>query len=193
VPKVVDSTEQRREIRHAARRVFARRGVAGTGLAHVAEAAGMGRSSLYHYYPDKASLVRALVRDVLAEEEALFAAALGGEGTPLERIERLTGALTALFEDWANVGRMVFDLWSRDGSRFRPFFRRIRADLAALITEGQRSGEMDRALDPALASATVIGAIDGLLLQHFIDPRAFPDSDALRDTLVYAVRKVLRP
>ncbi len=193
MPKVVDTAEQRREIRRAARRVFARRGIAGTGLAHVAEAVGMGRSSLYHYYPDKRALVRDLIRDVLAEEEALFGASLGAEGTPLERIERLTEALTGLFDDWSNVGRMVFDLWSRDGGRFRPFFRSIRSDLAALIAQGQRTGEIDPELDPELAAATVIGTIDGMLLQHFIDPRAFPDRDALRQALVIAVRKGLRP
>ena len=70
MPKIVDARAQRGEIRRAARRVFSRRGVAGTGLAHVAEAAGMGRSSLYHYYADKASLLRDLVRDLLAEVES---------------------------------------------------------------------------------------------------------------------------
>ncbi len=193
MPKVVDTAEQRRGIRRAARRVFARRGIAGTGLTHVAKAAGMGRSSLYHYYPDKRSLVRDLVRDVLAEEEALFGASLRAGGTPLERIERLTEALTGLFDEWSKVGRMLFDLWSRDGSRFRPFFRAIRSDLAALVAEGQRTGEIDPELDPELAAATVIGTIDGMLLQHFIDPRAFPDRDALRKALVVAVRKGLRP
>ena len=153
----------------------------------------MGRSSLYHYYPDKRSLVRDLVRDVLAEEQALFGASLRGGGTPLERIEWLTGALTGLFDDWSNVGRMLFDLWSRDGSRFRPFFRAIRKDLAALVEEGQRIGEIDPEIDPELAAATVPGTIDGLLLQHFIDPRAFPDRDALREALVVSVRKGLRP
>ena len=89
MPKLVDARVQRAEIRDAARRVFSRRGVAGTGLAHVAAAAGMGRSSLYHYYPDKASLLRDLVRDLLREEEAIFLDALRGAGAPLERIERL--------------------------------------------------------------------------------------------------------
>jgi AcrR family transcriptional regulator len=193
MPKIVDTTAQRREIRGAARRVFARRGVAGTGLAHVAEAAGMARSSLYHYYPDRAALVRDLVGDVLAEEEALFASALRGAGTPLERIERLAGLLTGVFEAWAAIGPLLFDLWSRNARRFRPFFRRIRRDLAALISEGQRSGDIDPQLDPPLAAATVIGAIDGLLLQHLVDPKAFPDAVALREALVRSVRKLLAP
>jgi AcrR family transcriptional regulator len=193
MPKLVDPVVQRREIRTAARRVFSRRGVAGTGLSHVAKAAGMGRSSLYHYYPDKASLTRDLLREVMSEEEAFFATAVRGEGTPLERAERLARVLGDMFEPWAAVGHMLFDLRLRDARGFRPFFRRIRDHLARLIAEGQRLGEMDRHIDPSLGAATLIGTVDGLLLQHLVDPRAFSDPQALGDALVLAVRKLLQP
>ncbi len=103
MPKVVDPHAQRRQIRRAARDVFSRRGLAGTGLAQVADAAGMGRSSLYHYYPDKAALVRDLVRDLAAEEAAAFAAAAGGSGPPLARIERLLADLHASFDAWRGI------------------------------------------------------------------------------------------
>jgi AcrR family transcriptional regulator len=193
MPKLVDPVRQRREIRSAARRVFARRGVAGTGLTHVAAAAGMGRSSLYHYYPDKAALMRDLLREVMVEEESFFAAVVGGEGTPLERAERLARTLAGMFEQWAAVARMLFDLRLRETRGFRPFFRRIRDHLASLIAEGQRLGEMDPQVDPDLGAATLIGTIDGLLLQHLMDPRAFPDPRALENALILAVRKLLQP
>jgi AcrR family transcriptional regulator len=193
MPKLVDPVVQRREIRTAARRVFSHRGVAGTGLGHVAKAAGMGRSSLYHYYPDKASLMRDLLREVMSEEESFFAAAVRGEGTPMERAERLAGLLAGMFAQWTAVGRMLFDLRLRETRGFRPFFRRIRGHLTDLIAEGQRLGEMDARLDPSLGAATLIGTVDGLLLQHLVDPRAFSEPGALADTLVLAVRKLLQP
>jgi TetR/AcrR family fatty acid metabolism transcriptional regulator len=193
VPKIVDGASQRAEIRLAARRAFAARGIAGTGLAHVAAEAGMGRSTLYHYYPGKRALVGDLLRDLLREEEALFAAALAGEGTPRERIERLAGILPTTFADWAQLGTMIFDLWSRNAERYRPWFRRMRTDLADLIRQGQASGEIDSALDPELTAAVVIGAIDGLLLQYLIDPDAFPSFDAMADALTRVVRKALEP
>jgi len=193
MPKLVDRVEQRREIRSAARQVFARRGVAGTGLTHVAQAVGMGRSSLYHYYPDKAALMRDLLREVMTEEESFFAAVVEGEGTPLERADRLARALAGMFEKWSAVARMLFDFRLRETRGFRPFFRRIRHHLASLIAEGQRLGEMDPRLDPRLAAATLIGTVDGLLLQHLVDPSAFSDPRALEDTLVLAVRKLLQP
>src|SRR6516162_9145053 len=144
MPKIVDRDLQRQTIRRAARRVFSRRGVEAVGLVHVARAAGIGRASIYHYYPDKASLVRDLVRDLLAEEERFFSDALDrSQGNPLERIENLAGKLTELFAEWASLGKMLLDLWATSGPMFKPFFRRIRRDLAQLIAEGQRACEID--------------------------------------------------
>jgi AcrR family transcriptional regulator len=192
MPKLVDAREQRREIREAARRVFARRGVTGTGLVHVAEAVGMGRSSLYHYYPDKASLVRDLARDLLRDEEALFAEALGAPGSPLDRIDRLAASMAHVFEAWDAIGRVMLDLRLLDARQFRRFFRTARRDLGALIAEGQTAGEIDAALAPELAAAAIIGAIDGLLLQKLVDAGAFPQPEALSRTLRITIRKALQ-
>jgi AcrR family transcriptional regulator len=181
-------------IRRAARRAFARRGVEKAGLVHVAKLAGVGRATLYHYYADKASLVRDLVRELLAEEEKLVAAALKSQqGSPLRRIEGLAGELAGLFGEWASLGRMLFDLWSTTGALFRPFFRKIRDDLAELISEGQRHGEIDRKLNPRQAATAVIGLIDGMLLQAMVDGAAFDDPAATRRLVVTAVRKILLP
>jgi AcrR family transcriptional regulator len=193
VPKIVDGAAQRAQIRLAARRAFGTRGIAGTGLAHVADEAGMGRSTLYHYYSDKQALVGDLLADLLREEEALFAAALASDGSPRQRIEQLAVTLPSTFAAWAELGTMIFDLWSRDAPRYRPWFRRMRADLADLIRQGQESREIDASLDCELTAAVVIGAIDGLLLQTLIDPEAFPSFDAMADAVTLVVHKGLAP
>lgn len=191
MPKVVDVTLQRREICAAARKVFSRRGIEGTGLGHVARAAGMGRSSLYHYFSNKTSLVRALIREQLEEEQALFTSALRAAGSPLERIERLMAAQTSLFPQWAATTGLQLDLRSRHTRRFRPFFARIRGELAAVIREGQRRGEIRGGIDANGTAAILIGAVDGLLLQYFVDRKAFADLGALRDALLECTRKIL--
>lgn len=192
MPKQVDAAAQRSEIRRAARRVFARHGVPGTGLGHVARAAGMGRSSLYHYYADKDALLHDLVAETLAGERALFHACLRSEGSVLDRVQRLTDGCVALFEDWASLGRLFIDLRLRDAARFRRFFREIRGEFADVLREGQRRGEVAAELDPVLAGATLIGAIDGLLIQHFLDGKAL-DPDALRRELRRIAAAALAP
>jgi TetR/AcrR family transcriptional repressor of uid operon len=193
MPKIVDREAQRRTIRKAARRVFARRGVEAVGLVHVARAAGIGRASIYHYYRDKASLVRDLVCDLLAQEESLFVKALReAKGTPLRRIELLAGDLTDLFAEWASLGRMLLDLWSTSSASFEPFFRRIRRDLAELIAQGQRSGEIQPSLKPQEAATGVIAIVDGLLLQKIVEGAAFDDAIETRRLLVHCVRRILQ-
>ena len=194
MPKIVDHKLQRKAICRVARDVFARRGVEAVGLVHVARAAGIGRASIYHYYADKASLVRDLVRDLLAEEERFFSEALhSSEGGPLERIESLAGKLTELFSEWASRGKMLLDLWAISGAMFKPFFRRIRRDLAELIADGQCAGEINRTVEAGEAAAAVIAIIDGMLLQMIVDPAAFGETAQTRRLLVRSVRRILEP
>ena len=191
MPKVVDPERQREMIRDAARRVFAARGVESTGLTHVAEAAGMGRSSLYHYYPDKDSLVRDLTKDLLDREEEMFEQALRGTGSPMQRVLALFDELTSVFDAWVATGTMVMDLRRLDPVRFRAFFRRIRRELAQLIVQGQDGGEIDSTVTPEAAAAVLIGMVDGLLFQKLVDPGAFKGR-ASYDAMREAVRKTLK-
>jgi AcrR family transcriptional regulator len=193
VPKIVDADEQRAAIRSAAWRVFSARGVKGTGLEHVARQMGVGRSSLYHYYPDKDSLVRDLTEELLREEERAFFEALKRAGSVLERIDRLADELTAVFSDWLAVGPMFLDLRHLGEDRFRRFYRKARKLLADLIAEGQQSGEVSPYLHSRIASSAVIGMIDGLLLQYLIEPGAFADLARLREQVRVLIRRGLEP
>lgn len=193
MPKIVDADVQREDIRTAARKVFAKRGVRGTGLGHVAAAAGMGRSSLYHYYPDKESLLADMVGKMLDQERVVFRACLAGEGTPVERIERLAQACAATFPEWAAFGRTILELRLEDAKQLRSFFRVVRSDLGEVIELGQRDRSIARDQDPKLLAAILIGSIDGLLLQYFVDPRSLPSPAELADALVVTTRKMLAP
>ena len=191
MPKLVDSAIQREEIRAAARQVFAARGVRGTGLTHVAQAVGMGRSSLYHYYADKEALLADMVSDMLAQERQLFRACLAAEGAPLARLERLAGAAAALFPGWAEFGRVFMDLRLEDAREMGGFFRAVRADLAAVIAEGQADGSIALAPAAEVQASILIGAIDGLLLQYFIDEASLPTPEQLARDLVTVTRRMV--
>jgi AcrR family transcriptional regulator len=193
MPKIVDAAAQRAAIREAARTVFARRGLKGTGLAHVAAAAGVSRSGLYHYYRDQAALVRDVARELSAAEERLFAEALAHPGPVAERIERLANAVIERFSAWADLGPVLLEVWSTDASRLRPLLRRLRQSLGALIRQGQRRGEIAATLPPLETAALLIGAIDGLMLQVLIDPHGVPPARAMRRVLGATLRRILSP
>ena len=191
MPKLVDAANQREQIRDAAREVFAARGVRGTGLSHVARAAGMGRSSLYHYYPDKDALLADMVGEMLQQEQRLFRACLEAEGSALSRLEGLARACAALFPEWAAFGRVFMDLRLEDAREMGGFFRSVRRDLAGVISEGQADGSLAPTPDAHVQASILIGAIDGLLLQYFVDEAALPDPEALARDLVVVTRRMV--
>jgi hypothetical protein len=124
---------------------------------------------------------------------ALFAVAAAGEASPLERLDELAAGLPELFAEWSAIGRLLLELRSSDARLFRGFFRRVRRALGQLVAEGQARGEVDPQLDPDALAATLIGAIDGLLLQHLVDRTAWPDPRALGEMLAPLLRKLLAP
>jgi AcrR family transcriptional regulator len=192
MPKQVDVEALKGEIREAARRVFARNGIAGTGLEHVARHAGMGRSSLYHYYPDKQSLLSDLVSETLDAERALFHAHLAGRGTVRERLDALIDGCVALLDAWADLGRFFLDLRQLDAQRFERFFREVRDELAGVLEEGKASGEVAAGVDAPMVAACLVGAIDGLLVQHYFDRRAL-DPERLRAALRHVADRAIAP
>lgn len=193
MPKLVDHDGLRKRIRAAALVVFAARGAKGTGLAHVADELGIGRSSLYHYYPDKASLLADIARDLLAQEAAMFRAAVRNSGSPRQRLDALVASLAGVLHEWAAVGPALLDLRSISSRQFRLFYRRIRQDLAALVAEGQRSGQFTTRLEPDDAASLVIATIDGLLLQYMADKQAIPRRRPLREFLQWSIGRLLAP
>jgi AcrR family transcriptional regulator len=67
---------------------FAQRGFAGVGMREVAVAAGLGKSSLFHHFPNKAALYVAVLERVVARIEAHVVPALATGGGAPARIER---------------------------------------------------------------------------------------------------------
>jgi len=193
VPKVVDASRQRARIRAAARRVFSRRGIAGVGLTHVAREAGISRANLYHYYVDKAALVQDLARELLEDEEALFGEMLLASGSVVEQIEALVDRIVERFSTWSRVGGVLLQVWLADQKRVRELLRELRSLLSQRLRAAQQSGEIDPELSPEATATLLIGAIDGLILQVFLDPQALPSEPEMRRSLLQLLEKLLRP
>src|SRR5581483_4276179 len=125
----------------------------GTSLQRVAAAMGVGKSSLYHYFPTKEALFAALADDTLRWEAELFDAMVG------------------MLDEWAAVGPLLVDLLRepRGRRRLRETFAAVRRALARLIRDGQRA-RVFRAGAPDALATVVLGCLDGLLLEELIEP-----------------------
>jgi AcrR family transcriptional regulator len=103
--------DKRRRILDAALRVFAVRGYEGTSVPDVADAAGVGTGTLYHYFRDKAALVNEVYRDAKLR---LRAALL--DGLPELDVYRFDEAERWFGELWARLA--AFAAAEPDAFRF---------------------------------------------------------------------------
>jgi AcrR family transcriptional regulator len=168
---IATETAPREKILEAAEELFARRGFAGVGLSEIAEAVGLGKSSLFHHFPTKAQLYAAVTERILAEIEHALTRALAAGGSPVERFDRwidtivdLLGSrpaharllLRSLFEDDELSG-------SSDEERAaNQTLARIIEGISGLLREGMASGVLR-----AASIAHTLQSIIGLVIYHF--------------------------
>lgn len=161
----------REKILEAAEELFARRGFAGVGLSEIAEAVGLGKSSLFHHFPTKAQLYAAVMERILAEIEQALTRALAAGGTPVERFDRwvdtivdVLGArpahsrllLRSLFEDDELSG-------SSDEERAaNQTLGRIIDSVSRLLREGMTTGALRAASIPHTLQSVI-----GMTIYHF--------------------------
>src|SRR3954471_24076173 len=66
------SEARQRQILSCAKRVFAERGFHVANVSHICEAAGIGRGTLYQYFPNKRAVLTAILRETLDRAKALM-------------------------------------------------------------------------------------------------------------------------
>jgi len=123
-------TSSREKILDVAEALFAQRGFSGVGLREVADAVGLGKSSLFHHFRSKVDLYLEVLGRVLARIEErvgpVRASALG----PAEKLDRCIDALVdALAEQPATARLLLRGLFEDDA--FPP-------EAAAQVAEAER-------------------------------------------------------
>jgi TetR/AcrR family fatty acid metabolism transcriptional regulator len=66
------SEARQRQILSCAKRVFAERGFHAANVSHICEAAGIGRGTLYQYFPNKRAVLTEILRETLDRAKALM-------------------------------------------------------------------------------------------------------------------------
>ncbi len=186
-PGVVESRAEaglrprtRRAILDAAVRVLAESPSA--SVADVAAVAGVGRTTVHRYFPERSDLLAGIEADLLERIDAATRAARTTEGPAGAALRRLCeeyftlgDVLTLVYQDPTLLGRVR---WTEATG----------SDLALLelVERGQREGEFD----PAVDASWVCGVVWSLLFTawlHARDPRA-----STHETLALCLETVRR-
>jgi TetR/AcrR family transcriptional regulator, lmrAB and yxaGH operons repressor len=145
-------------------RVFRRLGYEGASLSELSKATGLGRSSLYHYFPGgKEDMARAALEHLGEWVDVHLLQPLRGSGTPEERLDRIVVELDSLYASGQNaclLGTLVH------GESRHLFQAQLRASFTALIT-AFADLVVESGVDPSIAqqrSEDAVMKIQGALI-----------------------------
>ncbi len=157
------------KIKMVALDLFANRGYHQTTMSDIATVAGMGRGTLYWYFPAKEKLfIAALYHELeqmLTESKALAAKKL----SPLDKLSLVMEELPRSLAKHGNLVRSLFQMGSEEYNKIQQqietAWQQLNRQDHSLLTEIIKEGiaqNVFRPVDPAKAAATLIAFIDGL-------------------------------
>ena len=126
--------DQRDKILAAAAHLFARRGYPATSMNQVAEACGLSKATLYHYYRDKYSLLVSIADGHVSRLQALVQELQGQTLAPEQKLRELIRRIVEEYADAQDAHRVLTEdvrflqpktgrrCWARS-ARWSPGFR----------------------------------------------------------------------
>ena len=167
VPSLAVETEpeKRRAILHAAVRVFAEKGYQGCRIADVARQAGVAYGLVYHYFQSK----EALLESVFAEQWGLFIQSIRaiaeGPGTAPEQLASVCRFAIDVYKTAPAAVRVLLLEVARTPNALRAgstrdTFETALGLVADVVRRGQVAGDLRRDVDPMLAAAALLGALE---------------------------------
>ena len=145
----------------AAAEIFAAKGYANTSMSDIANALGLGRSAIYHYFRNKEDILRALVeREALQPYNSLIEIARSPGTSASERLRRvivdsvlrrLTGGARLVV-----LNRLEMEMPHDVESLYTRSRRQILDIFVGIISDGIAAGEF-RQLDAKVSAFTVLG------------------------------------
>jgi AcrR family transcriptional regulator len=192
MPKIVDKKEKSQVISDAALKVFRTRGFARARMTDIAEAAGIGKGTVYEYFKNKIDILRfAFDRyfEVFTDGALKAMADAAGPAQKLialidfsfEHIAQWEDHCTAYLSYLSSEGSGTEDVFSLDS-----LYDAMEQMLAALMREGQAAGEINAGIDPSSMAKLFICIYDGVILH-----RRFESKAADRQALHQAARALL--
>lgn len=185
-----------RELLERAAEIFAARGFANTTLQDIADAAKVGRTTLYHYFKSKDEFLTALVEDVtITASRRMRTIRMKAEVSPGERLRQ--AALTQL--EWLLERPNRFKVLVRDEHTLPPEIlrrhegakREVLAEFTAIIQAGIDAGEF-RDGHARVMALSVIGMCNWSV--WWFNPKGSMTraqiGETLADMAVRAVRRV---
>ena len=149
----VDAAANRLRVLEAARRLFRERGDAGVSMEEVAEAAGVGKGTVFRRFGDREGLIEALLDEGMRDFQEAFLFGpppLGPSALPRERLESFLDGLLELLD-----GELELLLAARQVSTHPPrLFAALALHLRLLLAQAAPDADAEITADLLLSAVS---------------------------------------
>lgn len=192
---------KRQQIITAAIGEFARRGFHATKMEHIADAAGIGKGTIYEYFATKDELFLAVYDYWMDTYEATMQrAADEHHGDPLATADALIETAIAFYQEHAAYAPILLEFWAHalrsDDPHFLERIQQMKQTLGAIgarvASELIASGAF-RKVDTASFAQLELGISDGIFLHWVLDGQRYNLHDAYRFRQAVIGAGLMRP
>lgn len=172
-PRVVDKELKRESILRAALQVYVQYGIRDFKMIHVADAAGIGKGTLYEYFPSKQALIAGSVALFFDDYARYVASRMAEAAEPVAKIKTLISASFGFFAEHKERIDVIFQVWGaamvevdreETLAAMSETYKQTRDWLSGVISEGVAMGVF-RQLDSHIAATLILATLDGILYQ----------------------------
>jgi len=166
------------QIIDAAIRVLARQGYARTSLLDIAKEAGMSKGALHYHYPSKEALIHTVLETACNVVQARTTQAWTPSDNPFEAL----WAARAERTDEALVVADLLALSLYDGAlrpKLAEFYQLGAEQIREYLELNLMSLGLESRISLDMLPRVVMGLLDGMVMQAFVDPDAFTPDDVV--------------
>ena len=183
MPKIIDKQAKKLDIIEAAMKVFAQKGFANTKMADVAEAAHIGKGTIYEYFKSKEQIFEFVFNHFMESMETSVARAIFKITDPVEKIK-------VIFLSWADmiaahtsdIVEIMLDFWAeavrkKDDKqlgivKLEQIYEDFRMIIKSILDEGIRLAKF-KPINTFYTASVMLGAMDGLMIQWIMNKNIF--------------------
>ncbi len=195
--KVVDKKEKKDQIIGAAVKVFAKKGFAKTTINDIANAAGIGKGTVYEYFSNKEEIINQSYRYFMSAMELDFQEILIQKITGKEKLIRILEGFSQLMNSGTfELVELMLDFWAEgiktknsEGiltEEMNKFYHSYREILADVVIEGMGDGSFKKNINPRSVASMIIGTLDGVFVQWILDKNSIDYREMVR-TVTFTV------
>lgn len=192
------SEKSKQQILDAALKLFSHKGYGATSVRDIAEEAGLSKGNVYHHFPDKETIFRALIEryfDAMAQPEFPFNHALA-QGQFPENLEQLGLSIRRVTEEYREYIALIYvDVVEFDGEHVRKFYENMFERFNAFMKATGMEKSLEERLAPGLSPVSAVMLSTRIFYNYFAVEILFGVKDHFgkeTNAAVHEISRILR-